>query len=126
MYKLNIFSNFSAAHKLIDYEGDCANLHGHNWKVRLEIICKKTDSIGLTIDFKILKKKFNKILAKFDHKNLNELEYFKDKNPTSENIAKLLYRKVLVDFSDSNCKVNEIEIWESEKYSIIYKPDENN
>lgn len=125
MFEINIWSHFSAAHRLDGYQGECANLHGHNWKARLGIFCKKTNEIGMTIDFKVLKKQFEKVLSEFDHKYLNDLEVFSNHNPTSELIAKTLFERASAQINNSNCKVKEIEVWESEKYSVVYRPNEN-
>ena len=120
MYKLNVISDFSAAHHLQDYKGKCSNLHGHNWKVRVAVICEKTDKIGLTIDYGIVKKILNETMEKLDHSYLNELKFFIGINPTSENIAKFIFeelkKKINVDF----CHVSEVEIWESDRTSMIY------
>ncbi|MBC8527451.1 MAG: 6-carboxytetrahydropterin synthase QueD [Candidatus Cloacimonetes bacterium] len=123
MFVINIYSHFSAAHRLDGYNGACANIHGHNWKVRLSVACIKTDSIGMTIDFKVLKKQFEKILSEFDHKYLNDLEIFSKHNPTSEFIAKIIFEKVSTLLNNSNFKVKQVEVWESEKYSVVYSPD---
>lgn len=56
MYKLTIRTNFAAAHNLINYQGDCENLHGHNWKVELTVVARELDKAGLGIDFKVLKR----------------------------------------------------------------------
>jgi len=120
MYKLNVKSHFSSAHKLIGYDGPCKNLHGHNWEVRIGILCDKTDDLGLTIDFGIVKKDLNEIIDQLDHKLLNDLDPFKDQNPTSENIAKYLYSKLSSNINNSECRVAEVEIWESEKTSVVY------
>ncbi len=120
MYKLNVISTFSAAHKLVGYDGPCKNLHGHNWKVRVAISCQKTDEIGLTIDFGIVKKYLNEIIDKLDHQLLNDLEVFKKVNPTSENIAKYIYKEMTKKINIQDCRLVEVEIWESAKSSLIY------
>ncbi len=125
MFIINIRSNFSAAHNLVGYKGDCANVHGHNWKVRLALICNKIDGVGMTIDFKILKREFNNLLKEFDHENLNSLECFNDCNPTSEIIAREIFEKSQRIFNSASTSVYEIEVSESEKYSVIYRPYEN-
>ena len=56
MYHLKIHTYFAAAHNLINYQGDCENLHGHNWKVELEIVASQLNDIGIAIDFKQMKK----------------------------------------------------------------------
>jgi len=125
MFIINIKSNFSAAHNLVGYKGDCAKVHGHNWNVRLALRCNKIDEVGMTIDFKILKNDFNNILEEFDHENLNTLEFFDNCNPTSESIAQKLYEKAQLVFNRESTSVFEIEVSESEKYSVIYRPDED-
>lgn len=120
MYKLNVKSHFSSAHKLVGYDGPCKNLHGHNWEVRIGIICEDTDDIGLTIDFGLVKEDLNDIIERLDHTLLNDLDYFKNCNPTSENIAKFFFQELSLKINSDNCRVAEVEIWESEKTSIVY------
>lgn len=120
MYKLNVVSEFSAAHRLEGYEGACFNLHGHNWKVRVGITATETDSIGMTIDFGIVKKALRSEMEKLDHKYLNELECFEGDNPTSENIARYLYYQLGRELNSETVKVSEVEIWESDRSSLIY------
>ena len=120
MYKLNVKSEFSAAHKLTGYEGLCKNLHGHNWKVRVAIFCDVTDNIGLTIDFGIIKKYLNEIMEALDHTYLNDLTIFQGENPTSENIAKFIYGEFKKKLNEKNGKIAEVEVWESDRTSMTY------
>lgn len=120
MYKLNVTSHFSSAHHLVGYDGPCKELHGHNWKVRVALLCDKIDSIGMAIDFTIVKKHLEEQMNELDHRLLNDLPAFQQNNPTSENIAKYLYDNLLAKFSPLGCKVSEVEVWESEKSSVVY------
>mgnify|MGYP001469482213 CR=1 FL=1 len=87
MYHLTIHTHFAAAHNLLNYNGDCENLHGHNWKVEVTVKTDSLDDAGLGIDFKILKKKTNKIMDFLDHKYLNDLEPFAGISTSSERIS---------------------------------------
>lgn len=120
MFKLKVTTNFSAAHRLEGYPGDCSNLHGHNWRVQVGVLCLEQDNIGLTIDFREIKKRLNEVVSEVDHKFLNDLEFFRDKNPTSEELARYLYQRLVKSFSNLACKISEVEIWESENSSIVY------
>lgn len=120
MYKLNVTSQFSAAHQLKGYEGACKNLHGHNWKVRVGILCEKTDDIGMTIDFGIVKEIMENILARLDHSLLNDHDCFAEENPTSENIAQYLYVQFKSRLTEQNCQVADVEVWESDRSSMVY------
>jgi len=120
MYKLNVTSDFSSAHKLNGYEGLCKNLHGHNWKVRIGILCEKVDKIGMTIDFGEVKKNLNEIMTMLDHTYLNDLVFFRENNPTSENIAKFIYHEMKKRITVQDCRMAEVEVWESDITSMLY------
>ena len=94
MFELDITRDFSAAHSLRGYNGDCSSLHGHNWLVQVFVTSSELDEIGIAMDFKLLKKELNAILAELDHKYLNDLPAFSGRNPTSENIAMYIYQRL--------------------------------
>jgi 6-pyruvoyltetrahydropterin/6-carboxytetrahydropterin synthase len=120
MYKLTIHTSFAAAHNLINYQGDCENLHGHNWKVEVSITTTELDKAGLGVDFKILKKETNTLLKTLDHKYLNELPPFKEVSPSSENIARYLYQELTRIFGSETVKVEIVTVWESDFASASY------
>ena len=70
MFELDIHREFSAAHSLRGYNGDCSRLHGHNWTVQVFIRSEKLDEVGIAMDFKLLKKDLDAVLAELDHQNL--------------------------------------------------------
>jgi 6-pyruvoyltetrahydropterin/6-carboxytetrahydropterin synthase len=123
MFKINVSSSFSAAHKLNDYPGLCKNLHGHNWKVRIQINCQKTDKLGMAIDFGIAKKHLRDLMEVFDHQYLNELDCFEGINPTSENIAMIIFNELKKEFNSPENYISEVEVWESDFSSVIYSED---
>jgi 6-pyruvoyltetrahydropterin/6-carboxytetrahydropterin synthase len=114
MYRLMIRTSFAAAHCLKHYQGDCENLHGHNWKVEVAVIARELDKAGLGIDFKILKADTKDFLKTLDHKYLNELPPFMDTSPSSENIARYLYQELGNRFNNDNIKVDMVTVWESD------------
>jgi 6-pyruvoyltetrahydropterin/6-carboxytetrahydropterin synthase len=120
MFRLTITTSFASAHNLINYQGECENLHGHNWKVEVSIEARELDHAGLAIDFKILKAETNKLLKSLDHKYLNEIPPFNDLSPSSENIAKFLFYELRKRLDTDNIKVSEITVWESDFASASY------
>jgi|SRR5690554_2144646 6-pyruvoyltetrahydropterin/6-carboxytetrahydropterin synthase len=120
MFRLKVTSSFSAAHKLEGYAGDCCNLHGHNWRVQVVIRCKEQDNIGLTIDFREVKTRLNRVISEVDHKYLNDLDCFQGKNPTSEELARHLFHRLVAVFEELSGEVDEVEIWESDSSSVVY------
>ena len=86
IFKLTVKEEFCAAHRLKDYDGECANLHGHTWEVEVTVQHTTLWDNGIAMDFKDIKKSLKALLP--DHKCLNEVYDF---NPTAENLAKHFY-----------------------------------
>ena len=120
MYKLTIRTSFAAAHNLINYQGDCENLHGHNWKVDVAVTARELDKAGLGIDFKVLKSEANVIINELDHKYLNENPAFVSVSPSSENISRYLYYRLSERLNNDNIKVESVAVWESDNASACY------
>ena len=120
MFKLMIHTSFAAAHCLTHYQGDCENLHGHNWKVEVAVTARELDRAGLGIDFKTLKSETNTLLKTLDHKYLNELPPFLDLSPSSENIARYVYRELSSRLNNENITVASVTVWESDFACATY------
>ncbi len=118
MFELSVKAEISSAHFLRGYEGKCKNLHGHNWKIEVVIQNNQLDPIGMVVDFAILKKQLKEFLYSLDHVCLNDLDYFKKVNPTSENIAKYIYE----NFGEiiAPLKLKHVQVWESQSSSVVY------
>ncbi len=117
MYKITVESTFSSAHNLRGYRGKCEALHGHNWKVEASVTKGALDKTGMVLDFKLLKKKLNKILDRLDHRYLNDLAYFKKVNPTSENIAEFIFKNL----RRSIPAVSAVTVWENNTSYATYE-----
>lgn len=122
MYEIFIDDSFAAAHQIREYNGDCENMHGHNWKVKVVVKVQELDKLGLGIDFRLLKTKLKEVLELVDHKNLSQISPFNKINPTSENLAKFIYDKISDKIDNKYIKVSRIEVHESEKSGVIYYP----
>lgn len=114
MYKIKIVTNFSAAHSLRGYKGKCESLHGHNWKVEVLVSSEKLNSLGIAIDFQELKKITSKVLEELDHKHLNDLEYFRKVNPSSEQIARYIFLRLKKLIANQKYRLVEVLVWETE------------
>ena len=123
MYEVTIIKSFSAAHLLSEIGGKCEELHGHNFKVEVTVGSPELNSEGILIDFRLLKKWLKEILDQMDHQHLNDLPFFKDKNPSSENIACFLYREMQSKVADSGIKMLRVKVWESETAAVTYRGD---
>ncbi|MBN1970101.1 MAG: 6-carboxytetrahydropterin synthase QueD [Candidatus Delongbacteria bacterium] len=120
MYELFVKLHFSSAHKLAAYNGECSKLHGHNWEVKVYARADKLNEIGIALDFKEFKKSVKETVDRFDHVYLNDLEEYKNINPTAENIARILYKQLSDKINNDVIKIHMVEIWESEKQGARY------
>lgn len=118
MYKVKVLADFSGAHNLREYKGKCEELHGHNWKVEVIACSERLNNLGMVVDFTDLKKSVKKCLSGLDHKYLNDLEYFKTNNPTSENMAKYIFDWVSEDRKD--IKLDSVKVWETDSSCATY------
>jgi 6-pyruvoyltetrahydropterin/6-carboxytetrahydropterin synthase len=113
VYEIYVKDHFAAAHTLKGYDGNCSNLHGHNWIVEAYIQCTKLNRLGIGIDFRDVKRTVKDVLGKLDHTNLNDVAEFGSINPTSENLAKLLYTELSGRLNTDFIKVKKIMVFES-------------
>lgn len=124
--------HFNAAHRLHNPEwseekndlvfGKCNNphYHGHNYELFVKIIGEVDPVTGYVYDMKKLSDLIkDKVIRKFDHKNLNlDTEYFKDLNPTAENIAVVIYN-ILRKELDHSLDL-KIRLYETERNFVEY------
>jgi 6-pyruvoyltetrahydropterin/6-carboxytetrahydropterin synthase len=120
MYRITVLSHFSGAHRLRHFHGKCEALHGHNWKVGVSVVSNRLNKGGVVIDFKILKQKVEKVLEPLDHTYLNNLSYFSEKEPSSENIAKYVFVRLKAELKGHPAILKEVTAWESETSSATY------
>lgn len=119
-YTLKVLTEFASAHTLRDYPGACARLHGHNWKVEVEVLARALDAVGMGVDFKVIKNAARAIGDRLDHRYLNELEPFTEINPTAENIAAYFYRELVKALNDERIQVSSVTLWETERACVRY------
>lgn len=123
VYTLKVQTEISAAHSLRGYDGDCARVHGHNWKILCEIKTTKLNEIGIGIDFKDLKKSMKEIANILDHQYINEIPPFNEINPTAENISKWFYDMLKPIINDADTKLSAVTIWETDRSSVRYSEE---
>lgn len=137
MYYLKTEQSFDSAHFLHGYQGKCANIHGHRWKIiatiKSENLLEDSQNKGMVIDFGDLKSDLKVISDCFDHaliieegslsKKLYQAlidENFKIINlpfrPTAENLAKYIYELLSKDYL-----VDCLEVYETPNNCASYR-----
>lgn len=130
--KVSRKEHFNAAHRLFNPAwsdeknaqvfGKCSypNYHGHNYELVVTLTGTPDPQTGYVFDMKVLSELIREhVTSKFDHKNLNlDTEYFKNLNPTAENIAVVIW-KILRDKIDSSLDL-KITLYETERNYVEY------
>ena len=125
-------AHFNAAHRLynkswsdeknLEIFGKCSNpnYHGHNYELVVSVSGPIDEETGMVIDLKILQYIiYEKIEKEFDHKNLNlDVEYFKDKIPTAENIVVIIWNILRKELA-SNLAL-EVTLYETPRNFVTY------
>jgi 6-pyruvoyltetrahydropterin/6-carboxytetrahydropterin synthase len=120
MYELSVKTRFSAAHRLRDYQGACAMVHGHNWDVEVFVRGAELDEAGLLVDFRVLKDAVRASLEQLDHADLNTIEWFREHNPTSECIARYLFERLEAGLDAARCRVHRVAVSETPESRAVY------
>jgi len=124
--------HFNSAHRLYNPEwtdekndavfGKCnnPNYHGHNYELIVTLVGEPDPKTGYVFDLKLLSDLIGEhIIKHFDHKNLNlDTAYFKNLNPTAENIAIVIWR-ILRQLIDSKYEL-KIKLYETERNFVEY------
>lgn len=123
---------FCYGHRLLNYDGKCAHLHGHNGKAVVTVETADLDRLGMVIDFSVMKRVIGQwIDDQLDHKmllhrddpvipelrRLGEQFVELDVNPTAENIAKLIYDHAVSE----GFPVAEVTLWETPNSFATYR-----
>ncbi len=130
--KVSRKEHFNAAHRLYNPQwddtenfrvfGKCSNpnYHGHNYEIIVSLTGEPHADTGYVYDMKVLSDLVREhVVRKFDHKNLNlDTEYFRNTNPTAENIAVVIWR-ILRQHIDANLEL-KITLYETERNFVEY------
>lgn len=119
-YMLRVQSEFAAAHHLRNYEGSCNRLHGHNWKVEVEVEARELNDIGMGLDFREIRRITREVTDGLDHRYLNEIEPFTEINPTAENIAAYCFRELGGRLNRPSLTVHAVTVWENDRAGVRY------
>ena len=126
---------FCYGHRLLDYDGKCRYLHGHNALLEVDIESDSLDGLGMVIDFGDVRDLVKGwIDANLDHRMLlcrrdpiasvltemGEPLYLMDDNPTAENISKHIYYQV----RKLGLKPTEVRLWETPSSRSTYREEE--
>jgi len=131
MFRVSCEVEFCYGHRLLNYDGKCCHLHGHNGKAVITLETPRLDERGMVIDFTDIKRVVNRwIDDNLDHRmilsendpavpaltELGEPLFLMDGNPTAENIARLIFDRA----TEAGLPVVEVSLWETPRCVATY------
>ncbi len=138
MYFIKTEDSFDSAHFLKDYDGKCSNLHGHRWRVVVEVkqekLSEEKQTRGMVFDFSDLKKLIKGMCDDLDHSLIYEKGSLKEKTiealneenfrmievpfrPTAENFSQYFYKEIKAKGYD----VHRVEVYETPNNCAAYE-----
>jgi 6-pyruvoyltetrahydropterin/6-carboxytetrahydropterin synthase len=133
MFQVTREIEFCYGHRLLNYDGKCRHLHGHNGRAVITLQGSVLDRRGMLVDFAEIKAKVQAwIDENLDHNMLlcrvdpllpvlldrGERVFVMDDNPTAENIARLIYDQA----AQTGLPVVKVVLWETEHCYSSYGP----
>jgi 6-pyruvoyltetrahydropterin/6-carboxytetrahydropterin synthase len=133
MYRVSQQIDFCYGHRLLNYAGKCRHLHGHNGKAVIVLEADSLDERGMLVDFTDIKRELcvwidneldHRMILREDDpavpllKSLGEPLVLIPRNPTAENIARLIFEHA----KSAGLPVAEVSLWESPRSCASYRP----
>jgi 6-pyruvoyltetrahydropterin/6-carboxytetrahydropterin synthase len=135
LYTLSKTFSIPIGHRLSKHKGLCQNIHGHNFKIKVEVGLLKLNENDMVIDFSELKKIVNRILDLYDHATiLNNRDHeiikqYRDNkfkfvmtdsgDPTAEALAESLYYRIEAELPE-DVVMGAVYIWENDDSMVEF------
>ena len=114
---------FAAAHAIRGHTRGCENLHGHNYRVRVHVAARELDELGMVLDFADLKAMVEEVVGPFDHRVINDVPPFDQRNTTAERLSEFVFAEVGRRLAgQERVRVTRVEVWENETSCAVYEP----
>lgn len=117
--RMDVFKVFQieAAHHLpnVPAEHKCARLHGHSFRIEIHLSGPVGADSGWVMDFADLKRAFQPLYERLDHRYLNDIEGLE--NPTSENLARWIWRELQADLAG----LSKVVVQETCTSGVVYR-----
>lgn len=133
MFRVTKELSFCFGHRLMNYNGKCRQLHGHNARAVVTVAAAELDDMGMVADFSALRRHIGDWIDRtLDHKlvlhkddplvpvlrDMGDPVFAIDDHPTTENLAKLIFEYV----EREGYPVVEVTLWETPTSYATYTP----
>ncbi|MHB1925966.1 MAG: 6-carboxytetrahydropterin synthase [Leptospirillum sp.] len=125
MFIVSVETTFAASHIIPDYPGLCSRLHGHNWTVAVSWSSEGLDPLGMALDFHEAENLLAPVIGELDHSHLNDHPFFKDRPPTSEQVAFFIFGRLKEKMNSRNkpfsVRLDQVSVTEMAPFKAIYR-----
>lgn len=97
MFTIRVETRFRASHQLTLPDGSKEPVHHHDWVVTADVSSEKLDNMGVVMSFQKLKAMMDAAVGDFDNAAIESVGYFRQNNPSAENVAKYIYEKLRIN-----------------------------
>jgi 6-pyruvoyltetrahydropterin/6-carboxytetrahydropterin synthase len=134
-YQVTKVIEFSYGHRLLDHNGKCRHLHGHNGLLEVDVSAEQLDAMGMVVDFGFVNDVVRTwVNENLDHKmllatndpavpvlqTLGEPLVLLDETPTAENICRLIWRAA----REAGLALSEVRLWETSTSRATYRGED--
>ncbi|MGF1632754.1 MAG: 6-pyruvoyl tetrahydropterin synthase family protein [Phycisphaerae bacterium] len=119
MFSIRISTVFSAAHALRLPDGSLEPLHGHNWRVEVQVEADDLDAMGTVMDFHQLESSLQAVVAPMHNANLNDLPEFSERNPSAELVALTIAERLVLP---EHVRLGRVRVEEAAGCQATYIP----
>ena len=123
-FAIRVQARFESAHFLRSYRGVSEPLHGHSYRVEVEMtaVSDGLDEDELSVDFIAARDALRELAGRLDYGCINEIAPFDQINPTAENVARWFADEIALRGDALGAKVLEVRLWEGPENSVVYRP----
>lgn len=121
-YTAEVKVGFTAVRRLLNFNGHCAELHGHDFKVHLVLGRDTLDASGLVIDYYWVREQLEALTQTMNFQCLNELPDFQNLSPSCEVLAKWFFEKMqtVLSEAENTVKLTHVTVWENDNFCSTY------
>ncbi len=119
VYELRVDVFFEARH-FVTLEGESGPIHPHSYRMQLRCRSNQLKQEGHVVGFRELRQSAEEVVGAYNNRLLNNLAQFEKMQPTTENLAVVLYRELRQALADFSVELSSITLWESPTEAVTY------
>lgn len=120
MFEVSYQTTFCATHRLTQAGRPIEPLHGHDWRVQVVAAGKALDPLGVVVDFELLKKALEEVVARFHYGDINSQPAFAGQSPSAEAVARYIFSEVRKGMGEQGKRLKRARVWEAPGCSATY------